>query len=442
MSVGNRLRGLVGLGAEGREHIVGAALDLLDEAGLEGLTMRALAERMGVRAASLYWHIRDKEQLLGLLAEAIVGEVPEPASDLPWRAQLEAFATDYRRVLQSHRDAARIVIVAQPAAHRLYERLVSSLLAAGFDGAVAVDACHLLAGIYVPAAVAEEGGMGAPQDAEDGELGAPLGTLDRGRLELTNGVAAMRLRCDPALTELYAGRFQGKLPTVQVQDGTLRIALRHRHLQLRREAADLALNPAIPWDVDISNGVWRLHADLRGLRLGSLAVSGGVSDMTLLLPPPHGTVSVRMSGGGHKLTVRRPSGVAARVRVSDGARKLTLDTMHLGSVGGETRWETPDFGAAPDRYDVEIGGGVYRMTFDTRQEGDDGPPVEPAPAPGPSGGWAEVLSPEEFPTLAKLAGHLANPDLDARFEFGLRILLDGLERTRHGRRPPRSPVTR
>src|SRR5438105_15560030 len=123
MSVGNRLRGLVGLGAEGREHLVGAALDLLDESGLDGLTMRTLAERMGVRAASLYWHIRDKEQLLGLLAEAIVGEVPEPAADIPWRAQLEAFATDYRRVLQSHRDAARIMILAQPAAPRLYERL-------------------------------------------------------------------------------------------------------------------------------------------------------------------------------------------------------------------------------------------------------------------------------------------------------------------------------
>src|SRR5205807_7134439 len=151
------------------EHIVSAALDLLDEAGLEGLTMRALAERMGVRAASLYWHIRDKEQLLGMLAEAIVAEVPEPDSALPWRAQLEAFATDYRRVLQSHRNAARIMIVTQPAAPRLYERLVRSLLAAGFDGGVAVEACHLLAGTYVPAAVAEEWGVSAPQDAEQGE---------------------------------------------------------------------------------------------------------------------------------------------------------------------------------------------------------------------------------------------------------------------------------
>jgi hypothetical protein len=114
--------------------------------------------------------------------------------------------------------------------------------------------------------------------------------------------------------------------------------------------------------------------------------------------------------------------------VGDGASKLTLDTMHLGSVGGETRWETPDFGAAPDRYDVEIGGGVYRMTFDTAQEGDDEPPGEPAPAPAASGGWAEPLSPEEFPTLASLVGHLDDPDMDARFEFGLEVLLDGLER--------------
>jgi hypothetical protein len=119
--------------------------------------------------------------------------------------------------------------------------------------------------------------------------------------------------------------------------------------------------------------------------------------------------------------------------VGAGASRLTLDTMHLGSVGGETRWETPDFGASPDRYDVEIDGGAHRMTFDTAQEGDDEPPAEPAPVQAASGGWAEPLSPEEFPTLALLAGHLANPDLDARFEFGLRILLDGLERLRPSR---------
>jgi AcrR family transcriptional regulator len=430
MSVGNRLRQLVGLGAEGRERLVSAALDLLDEAGLEGLTMRTLAERLGMRAASLYWHIRDKDQLLGLLAEAIVAEVPEPAPDLPWRAQLEAFATDYRDVLRSHRDGARVVMAAQPAAPRLYERLVRSLLAAGFDGEVAVDACHLLAGTYVPAAVAEESGLGVPKDGEYGELRVPLGSVTRGRLEITNGVAGMTLRSDPALADLCTGRFQGKPPTVQVEGGTVRITLHHKRLQLRMHAADLALNPAVPWDVDISSGAWRLRADLRGLLLGSFVASGGTADMTLLLPSPKGTVPVRVSGGAHKLTIRRPTGVAARVRVGSGVHRLTLDTLHLGSASGETRWETPDFEAASGRYDVEIDGGANQLAFDTSQEAEDepaGPPVPAGTAGAAASGWAEALSPEEYPTLAPLAGRLADPDPDVRFEFGLQVLLAGLE---------------
>jgi len=419
----------VGLGAEGRERLVSAALDLLDEAGLEGLTMRTLAERLGMRAASLYWHIRDKEQLLGLLAEAIVAEVPEPASDLPWRAQLEAFATDYRDVLRSHRDGARVVMAARPAAPRQYERLVRTLLAAGFDGEVAVDACHLLAGTFVPAAVTEESELGVPPNGDYGELRVPLGRATRGRLEITNGVAGMTLRADPALAELCAGRFQGKPPTVQVEGGTVRITLHHKRLQLRTHTADLALNPAVPWDVDISSGVWRLRADLRGLRLGSFSVSSGTADMTLLLPPPEGTVPVRVSGGAHKLTIHRPPGVAARIRVGSGVHRLTLDTLHLGSAG-ETRWETPDFEAASGRYDVEIDGGASQLVFDTAVEAEDEPARTPVPA-GTAGaaasGWAEALSEEEYPTLAPLAGRLANPDPDARFEFGLQVLLDGLE---------------
>src|SRR5262252_3721695 len=105
-----------------REQVVRAALDLLDEVGLGGLSMRGLADRLGVRAASLYWHLRDKEQLLDLLSEAILGEVPEPAGG-PWRPALEGLAQSYRRVLLAHRDAARVVAGFQsgPAALRRYE---------------------------------------------------------------------------------------------------------------------------------------------------------------------------------------------------------------------------------------------------------------------------------------------------------------------------------
>src|SRR5207248_1415116 len=134
--------------------------------------------------------------------------------------------------------------------------------------------------------VAGEWGAGGPRDPEQGELGAPLGSLERGRLELTGGVSGATLRCDEALAELYSARFQGKPPALQVREGSVRMALRGRHVQLR----DLALNPAVPWDVEIAGGAWKLRADLRGLRLGSLTVGGGLSDVTLLLPPPTGTV--------------------------------------------------------------------------------------------------------------------------------------------------------
>jgi TetR/AcrR family tetracycline transcriptional repressor len=57
-----------------RERIVIVALDLLDENGLAGLTLRELAGRLGIRAPTLYWHVRDKRELLDLLAAAILDE--------------------------------------------------------------------------------------------------------------------------------------------------------------------------------------------------------------------------------------------------------------------------------------------------------------------------------------------------------------------------------
>src|ERR687884_2149592 len=82
-----------------REQLVREALALLDAAGFDGLTMRRLAERLGVQAASLYNHVRDKHELLALLADAICGEVREPDPRRPWREQLEAVAWGYPRGL-------------------------------------------------------------------------------------------------------------------------------------------------------------------------------------------------------------------------------------------------------------------------------------------------------------------------------------------------------
>jgi TetR/AcrR family transcriptional regulator, tetracycline repressor protein len=92
-----------------QRQIVQAALVLLDEVGFEGLTMRNLAKKLGVQAASLYWHVRNKQDLLSLLAEEICASMREPDRTLPWQNQLEAMANEYRRVLLAHRDAAQVL---------------------------------------------------------------------------------------------------------------------------------------------------------------------------------------------------------------------------------------------------------------------------------------------------------------------------------------------
>ena len=62
-----------------RAGLADAALELVQEDGLDALTMRTLADRTGVKAASLYWHVRDRDELLELMADALLARVRLPA---------------------------------------------------------------------------------------------------------------------------------------------------------------------------------------------------------------------------------------------------------------------------------------------------------------------------------------------------------------------------
>jgi AcrR family transcriptional regulator len=90
-----------------REAIVTAAIAVLDEAGLDGLSMRRVAERLGTGAASLYWHVADKEQLIHLVLDRVMGEIqlPDPEPDR-WKEQLREFADAGREMFSRHRDVA------------------------------------------------------------------------------------------------------------------------------------------------------------------------------------------------------------------------------------------------------------------------------------------------------------------------------------------------
>jgi TetR/AcrR family transcriptional regulator, tetracycline repressor protein len=141
------------------DQIVKAALQLLDGVGLDNLTMRRLAERLNIKAASLYWHVRDKDELIVLLANQICASFNAPDATLPWREQLEQSAEEYRRVLLSHRDAARVLLLSGPPSGDkrldLVEILLGLLLRAGFSPKDAAFAGFLM-NDYVTTFVMEE----------------------------------------------------------------------------------------------------------------------------------------------------------------------------------------------------------------------------------------------------------------------------------------------
>ena len=146
-----------------RARVVHTALDLMDHVGLDGLTMRRLAEALGVTAGSLYRHVRDKDELLVLLADALSGQVPMLAEDVPWRDALRSMAAGYRRVLLAHRDAARLLAGTRPAGPRRLqhiETMLRVLVAAGFNGADAAWAAYHFNNL-VTESVADEVRLGA-----------------------------------------------------------------------------------------------------------------------------------------------------------------------------------------------------------------------------------------------------------------------------------------
>lgn len=122
--------------AVSRDAIVAAALEILDSYGLADLSMRRIADALGVQAATIYWHYANKQTLLAGVSDVILAEQLAPEStDVV--GGLAEWARDLRAVLLAHRDAAELV--AATLAVGLGERVpdqsaVELLLGAGWSG--------------------------------------------------------------------------------------------------------------------------------------------------------------------------------------------------------------------------------------------------------------------------------------------------------------------
>ncbi|MFN8077259.1 MAG: TetR/AcrR family transcriptional regulator C-terminal domain-containing protein [Kineosporiaceae bacterium] len=130
-----------------REQVVTAAADLLAADGIDAVSMRKVAERLGVAPNALYAHVPDKSALIDELVEAMLGAIADPDPQLPWRERAVAVLTDSRTALLAHPDLVPLLLVRQstgPHALRLGEHLLQALTQAGLAGADAATAAQAL----------------------------------------------------------------------------------------------------------------------------------------------------------------------------------------------------------------------------------------------------------------------------------------------------------
>ena len=122
-----------------RQQVVDEALQLLDDDGLDALSLRTLAGRLGVQAPTLYWHIGSKAELLGALADAIMDDairaVPASRPDDDWAEWLLTVLLELRTAMLRHRDGARIVSGARQSLRRadFSESAMSALVDHGIE---------------------------------------------------------------------------------------------------------------------------------------------------------------------------------------------------------------------------------------------------------------------------------------------------------------------
>ncbi|WP_217140301.1 TetR/AcrR family transcriptional regulator C-terminal domain-containing protein [Streptomyces sp. AC627_RSS907] len=110
--------------------VVDEALRLLDEAGLEAVTTRAVADRLGVRMNTVLWHVKTKTRLLELMADAVAGTITYEALPEDPGERARELTRRYRRSLLAHRDGAALVAgtyAPDPHTLRFADTLVAAL---------------------------------------------------------------------------------------------------------------------------------------------------------------------------------------------------------------------------------------------------------------------------------------------------------------------------
>ncbi|MEY9934577.1 AcrR family transcriptional regulator [Catenulispora sp. GP43] len=130
-----------------RQRVVAAGIALADRDGIESISMRKLAQELGVEAMSLYTHVRNKEDLLDGMVDAVIAEIPTDTAGAGWKASLRQMALAARGVVLTHSWAPHPIATRAapgPAGLRYIDTVLRVLREAGFTVAQAHHALHIL----------------------------------------------------------------------------------------------------------------------------------------------------------------------------------------------------------------------------------------------------------------------------------------------------------
>jgi hypothetical protein len=134
------------------------------------------------------------------------------------------------------------------------------------------------------------------------------------------------------------------------------------HGQSSGYAVKVVLNSAVTWSLDLAGGTQRTVADLRGGKVGGIAVTAGSDVLDVSLPRPARTLPFLLAGGVSQFLLSLPGGVPAQVTVGGGASFVSVDDQNLTGVAGGTVLTPPGWAAATSRFEIDAASGFSRLT--------------------------------------------------------------------------------
>jgi TetR/AcrR family transcriptional regulator, tetracycline repressor protein len=338
-----------------RSRLVSEALRLVQEEGLDALSMRGLADRLHVKAASLYWHVRDRRELLELLAESILGRVAAPRAGA-WRPAVLSAAAAFHGVVASQRDANRILLEVPDSltGSATYATLRRQLEVAGLRPAEASEvALMVMAHVIASPALARE---------------TPVEAGSVASIAIDSGSRGVLVRPGADMLGLIRTAPDGASAAPAIVHGERVVVRRLRGVGY----GEIELNPRHPWRFQIQGATWNTMLEIGGLDVRAIKLDSGAAKVECFLPRPRGVVPIEVSGGVVGLSLHRPRGVAVAADISTGAVRLKLDDYAVKAAVTDSKWESEKGASgAPDRYQLRISGGAVQVMLDAEAKAVD-----------------------------------------------------------------------